>query len=66
MVHAQAFHLVQRDQYSGKEQFVFFLKRKCETIYDRAKDLQKLRNTIEPFGFICKLKEYIVDRPPDV
>lgn len=39
MVHAQAFHLVQRDQHSGKEQFVFFLERKCETIYDRAKDL---------------------------
>ena len=66
MVHAQAFHLVQRDQHSGKEQFVFFLERKRETIYDGAKDLQKLRNTIEPFSLICKLKEYIVDRSPDI
>ncbi len=66
MVHAQAFYLVQWDQYSGKEQFVLFLKRKCETVYDRAKDLQKLRDTVEPFCLICKLEEYIVDRPPDV
>lgn len=66
MVHAQAFYLVQWDQYSCEEQFVLFLKRKCETIYDRTQDLQKLRDTVEPFGLICELKEYIVNRSPDV
>ena len=66
MVHAQALYLVQWDQHSGKEQFVLFLERKCKAVYDRAKDFQKLRDTVEPLGLICKLKEYIIDRPSDV
>ena len=37
-----------------------------KTIYDGAKDFEKLSNAIESFCFIDELKKDIVNRPTDV
>lgn len=45
---------------------MFFFERKCESIDDRTKDLQQLRNAVESFGLVDELEENIVDRPSNV
>lgn len=66
MVHAQTLHLVQRKQDSCKEQLVFFLERESETVDDTSENLEKFCNTVETFGFVDKLEEHVIDRPPNV
>lgn len=45
---------------------MFFFKRKRETVDDRPKDLQKLRNAIESLGLIDELEKHVVYGSPDV
>lgn len=45
---------------------MFLLERQSEAVNDTAKNLEKLRNTVEAFRLVHELEEDIVDRPPDV
>jgi hypothetical protein len=61
VVHAEALDLVQRDEHSGKEEFVFLFQRQRETVDDGTENFEKLGYTVEPFRFVDELEEDIIN-----
>ena len=66
MVHAEALHLVQRNEHSGEEQFVFLFQRQREPVDDGAENLEKFGNAIESLGLVNELEKDIVDGAANV
>lgn len=60
MVHAEALHLVQWDQHTGKEKLVFFFQWQSETVDDGPQNLEQFGDAVEPFGFVNELEKHIV------
>lgn len=65
MIHAQALHLVQRQQDTGEEELVFLFERESKSVDDRTEDFKELGNAVEPLRLVHKLKEDVVDRSSD-
>ena len=66
VVHAQALHLMQRNQDPGQEEFVFLLQRQSEAVDDGSENLQELGDPVESLRLIDELEEDIVDGASDV
>ena len=61
MIERQRLDFVQRNEHTCQEQFVFVLERECETVDNRAKDLQQLGDSVMTFCLIDELIEDVVD-----
>jgi hypothetical protein len=66
MVHTETLDFVQRNEYSGEEQFVFLLQWQGESIDNGAQDLEKFGNSVESLRLVDELEEDVVDRATDV
>lgn len=61
MVHAKTLGFMKRNQHAGKEKFVLFLQRQCESVDNGPENLKQLCDAVETLGFVGELEEDIVD-----
>lgn len=66
MIHAQTLDLVKRNEDPCEEELVFLFQRQSETVDDGTENLEKLGNSVEPFSFVDKLEEDVVDRTTNI
>ena len=65
MVHAQALHLVKREEHPRQKELVLLFEGEGKAVDDGTQNLQQLGNAVETLSLVGELEEDIVDRAAD-